>query len=82
MTAAQLRQLLSPVLDFNARNPEQAYLDTVPPKVKKAILAHYVLVGMNREMVVHAMGKPPKKDREKDGEVEYEEWICRTPLRT
>ncbi|HTU41964.1 MAG TPA: hypothetical protein VMF10_09655 [Candidatus Aquilonibacter sp.] len=79
MTAAQLRQLLYPVFDFNARNPEQAYLDTVPPKVKKAILAHYVLVGMNREMVVHAMGKPPKKDREKDGEVEYEEWIYGIP---
>ncbi|MGC1372870.1 MAG: hypothetical protein WA824_12100 [Candidatus Sulfotelmatobacter sp.] len=79
MTAAQLRQLLYPVLDFNARNPEQAYLDTVPPNVKAAILAHHVLVGMNREMVVHAMGKPPKKDREKDGEVEYEEWIYGMP---
>jgi len=30
MTAAQLRDLLYPVLDFNARNKEQAYLDTVP----------------------------------------------------
>jgi outer membrane protein assembly factor BamE (lipoprotein component of BamABCDE complex) len=79
MTAAQLRQLLYPVLDFNARNPEQAYLDTVPPKVKAAILAHHVLVGMNRDMVVYAMGKPPKKDREKDGEVEYEEWIYGMP---
>ena len=79
ITAAQLRQLLYPVLDFNARNPEQAYLDTVPPKVKEAILAHHVLVGMNREMVVHAKGKPPKKDREKDGDTEYEEWIYGTP---
>ena len=79
MSAAQLRQLLYPVLDFTARNPEQAYLDTVPPKVKQAILAHHVLVGMNREMVVYAMGKPPKKDREKAGEAEYEEWIYGTP---
>jgi hypothetical protein len=79
MTAAQLRQLLHPVLDFNARNPEQAYLDTVPPKVKEAILAHHVLVGMNTEMVLHAKGKPPKKVREKDGETEYEEWIYGQP---
>jgi hypothetical protein len=79
MTAAQLRQLLYPVLDFSARNAEQAYLDTVSPKVKAAILAHQVLVGMNHEMVVHAMGKPPKKDREKDGDVEYEEWIYGAP---
>lgn len=79
MTAAQMRQLLYPALDFNARNKEQAYLDTVPPKVKEAILAHHVLVGMNSEMVVHAMGKPPKKVRERDGETEYEEWIYGDP---
>jgi hypothetical protein len=75
MTAQQLRDLLYPVLDFNARNKEQAYLDTVPPKAKEAILAHHVLVGMNQEMVLHAKGKPPKKVRERDGETEYEEWI-------
>lgn len=75
ITAQQLRELLYPVLDFNARNKEQAYLDTVPPKVKEAILAHHVLVGMNQEMVLHAKGKPPRKVRERDGETEYEEWI-------
>jgi hypothetical protein len=79
MTAQQLRELLYPVLDFNARNKEQAYLDTVPPKVKAAIQAHHVLVGMNEEMVVHAKGKPPKKVRERDGETEYEEWIYGEP---
>ena len=79
MSAAQLRALLYPVLDFNARNKEQAYLDTVPPKVKEAIIAHHVLVGMNTEMVVHARGKPPKKVREKDGDTEYEEWIYGEP---
>jgi len=75
MSAAQLRSLLFPVLDFNARSKEEAYLDTVPPKVKEAIKAHYVLVGMNTEMVLHARGKPPKKVREKDGDTEFEEWI-------
>jgi hypothetical protein len=79
MTAQQLRELLYPVLDFNARNKEQAYLDTVPPKVKEAIQAHHVLVGMNQEMVIHAKGKPPKKVRERDGETEYEEWIYGEP---
>ena len=79
MTAQQLRDLLYPVLDFTARNKEEAYLDTVPPKVKQAIQAHYVLVGMNSEMVLHAKGKPPKKVREKDGDTEYEEWIYGEP---
>ena len=79
MSPAQLRSLLYPVLDFNARNKEEAYLDTVPPKVKEAIKAHHVLVGMNTEMVLHARGKPPKKVREKDGDTEYEEWIYGEP---
>ena len=79
LTAQQMRDVLYPVLDFNARNKEQAYLDTVPPKVKEAILAHQVLVGMNQEMVIHSKGKPPKKVRERDGETEYEEWIYGEP---
>jgi len=79
MSAAQLRNILLPVLDFNARNKEEAYLDTVPPKVKEAIKAHHVLVGMNSEMVVHALGKAPRKVREKDGDVDYEEWIYGQP---
>jgi len=29
--------------------------------------------------LIHAMGKPPRKVREKDGETEYEEWIYGTP---
>ena len=79
MSPAQLRQILYPVLDFNAKNKEEAYLDTVPPKAKEAIKAHHVLVGMNTEMVLHAMGKPPRKVREKDGDIPYEEWIYGTP---
>jgi hypothetical protein len=79
MSAAQLRDVLLPVLDFTAHNKEEAYLDSVPPKVKEAIQAHHVLVGMNSEMVVHAMGKAPRKVREKDGDTEYEEWIYGQP---
>src|SRR5579862_1005160 len=79
MTAAQFRDVLLPALDFKAKSKEEAYLDTVPPKVKEAIKAHHVLVGMNSEMVIHALGKPPKKVRERDGETPYEEWIYGQP---
>ncbi len=79
MTAQQLRDLLYPVLDFTAHNKEEAYLDTVPPRVKEAIKAHQVLVGMDSEMVIHSRGKPPKKVREKEGDTEYEEWIYGDP---
>jgi hypothetical protein len=79
LTVPQLRAMLYPVLDFNARNKEQAYLDAVPPKAKEAIQAHRVLVGMDSEMVIHAKGRPPKKVREHDGGTEYEEWIYGEP---
>jgi hypothetical protein len=75
----QLKDLLRPVFDFNAKSAVEAYLDTLPPKVRDAIKQHQVLVGMNRDMVVAAKGRPQKKIREKDGELEYEEWIYGEP---
>jgi hypothetical protein len=75
----QLKDLLRPVFDFNAKSAVEAYLETVPPQVKEAIKNHHVLVGMNRDMVIYARGRPPKKVREKDGETEYEEWIYGEP---
>jgi hypothetical protein len=75
----QLKDLLRPVFDFNAKSAVEAYLETVPPQVKDAIKNHRVLVGMNREMVIYAKGRPPKKVREKDGETDYEEWIYGEP---
>lgn len=80
LTPQQLKDLLRPVFDFNARSAAEAYMDTLPPKVKEAIKNHQVLVGMNREMVVYAKGRPPKRDREKDQQgTEYEEWIYGEP---
>ena len=79
LTAQQLKDLLRPVFDFDSKSPLEAYLDTVPLKVKEAIKNHQVLVGMNRDMVIYAKGRPPGKEREKDGDVEYEEWIYGQP---
>jgi hypothetical protein len=79
LTGPELKELLRPVFDFDAKSPLEAYLETVPPQVKEAIKNHHVLVGMNREMVIYAKGRPPKKVRETANEVEYEEWIYGTP---
>jgi hypothetical protein len=75
ITGPELKELLYPVFDFNAKSPLEAYLETVPPQVKEAIKNHHVLVGMNHEMVLYAKGRPPRKVREHADEVEYEEWI-------
>lgn len=81
MNPQQFKDMLRPVFDFDAKSKLEAYLETVPPKVKTAIQNHDVLVGMNREMVAYSLGRPPKKIREKDTEtdVDYEEWIYGEP---
>jgi len=79
MTGREFKQLLRPVLDFDSKSPEEAYLETVPPKAKEAIENHKVLVGMNREMVTYAKGRPPKKVREREEDTEFEEWIYGEP---
>jgi hypothetical protein len=75
----EVKQLLDPVMNFNAKSATEAYMDTIPKVAKQAITDHRALVGMNREMVTYAKGRPPQKHREKDGDVEYEEWIYGTP---
>jgi hypothetical protein len=79
ITGPELKQLLRPVFDFDAKSALDAYLETVSPQVKEAIKNHHVLVGMNRDMVIYAKGRPPRKVRETTNEVEYEEWIYGTP---
>ena len=79
MTGDQIRELLSPVFDFHAKSAAEAYLETVPPKVREAIKNHEVLVGMNREMVGFSKGRAPRKIREREGSTEYEEWIYGVP---
>ncbi|HMK21629.1 MAG TPA: hypothetical protein VK466_04805 [Terriglobales bacterium] len=79
MTGQEFKAVLRPVLDFDSKSREEAYLETVPPKAKEAILNHQVLVGMNRDMVTLSKGRPPKKVREHEDEVDFEEWIYGEP---
>ena len=80
LTGDQVRQMLSPVLDFKALNQAEAYEKTLPPKVQDAIKNHKVLVGMDRDMVIYAKGRPPRKIHDKDEKgQDYEEWIYGTP---
>jgi hypothetical protein len=79
LTGPELKQLLRPVFDFDAKSALEAYLETVSPQVKDAIQSHHILVGMNHDMVIYAKGRPPRKVRENANEVEYEEWIYGVP---
>jgi hypothetical protein len=76
MTAAELKQILSPLMDFSVKSAAQAYTESLPKIVQDAIKEHRILVGMNKEMVTYAKGRPPQRIREKDEQGrEYEEWV-------
>ncbi len=79
MTASDVRKLIIPMIDFSLKTPVEAFADTLPPKLKGAVLNHEVLVGMNREMVLKAVGQPDQKVREMDGQTPFEEWIYGQP---
>ncbi len=80
LTGEQIRDMLSPVFDFKALTQAEAYEKTLPPKVQEAIKNHKVLVGMDRDMVIYAKGRPPRKIRDKDDKgQDYEEWIYGDP---
>ena len=81
LTPADLKQLLAPFMDFSRqRSASVQWADTLPPEMKKAIQDRRPVVGMDREEVVAAIGKPEHKVRERDSEGnEIEDWIYGQP---
>lgn len=75
LSAAEVKALLQPVVDFGVKSGEIAYADTLPAPVKEAIAAHEVKVGMSHRMVLAALGSPESKVREEEQGKRYEEWI-------
>jgi hypothetical protein len=76
-----LKQLLSPFLNFaKERSAAVQWFDTLPPEMKKAIQDRKPVVGMDREEVVAAIGKPDHKVRERDSDGnDIEDWIYGQP---
>jgi hypothetical protein len=84
ISAAEIKALLDPVVDFKAKSAAEAFANTLAPKVRDAVNAHEILVGMNRRTVIAAVGEPKTKHREHtagedaDSPV-LEEWIYGEP---
>ncbi|MBZ5526608.1 MAG: hypothetical protein LAN71_01720 [Acidobacteriia bacterium] len=81
LTPEELKGLLDPLLDFSKqRSAAVQWIDTLPPEMKKAIQERRAVEGMDREMVVAALGKPERKVRERDEQGnEIEDWIYGQP---
>jgi hypothetical protein len=76
LNGEQLQALLKPMIDFGVKSPAEAFAETLPDFLRKAIQEHRVLVGMDRDMVVYALGQPIRKIREtgEDGKL-FEIWV-------
>jgi hypothetical protein len=79
LTGKDVKALLAPLISFDVKTPVQAFTDTLPPKLKEAILNHHVLVGMSTDMVLFAKGQPDSKSREIEGQMPFEEWMYGKP---
>jgi len=81
LSADDLKQLLSPFLNFaRERSAAVQWFDTLSPEMKKAIQERKPAVGMDREEVVAAIGKPEHKIRERDSDGnDIEDWIYGQP---
>jgi translation elongation factor EF-1beta len=75
LTPDQLKQLLSPVLDFEKRNFLKTGIDALPPEFQEAVKVKEARIGMDRSTVIMALGRPDKKVREKVDGIDTEDWI-------
>jgi len=81
MTADDLKRLLTPFMDFSRqRSAAVHWVDTLSPELKKAIQDRRPTVGMDKEEVIAAIGKPEHKVRERDADGnDIEDWIYGQP---
>jgi hypothetical protein len=80
LQADEVKKILAPVLDFDKQSAAENYFDKLPEPIQKAIKANKVIVGMDRDQVLLAIGKPRHKERNvsNDG-TETEDWIYGDP---
>lgn len=80
LKSADIRQMLSNVLDFEKHSASQQYVESLPAPIKQAIKQQKAINGMNRDQVLLALGKPRNKSRETnpDGD-EIEDWVYGDP---
>ena len=75
LTPDELKHLLDPILDFNKQNFLKTGLESLPLEFQEAVKAKEARIGMDRNTVIMALGRPDKKVREKVEGVETEDWL-------
>jgi hypothetical protein len=80
LKADDIKKILAPVLNFDTQTAADNYVEKLPEPVQNAIKSNKVIVGMDRDQVLLAVGRPRHKERNvsNDG-TETEDWIYGDP---
>ncbi len=79
LDAVRVKELLTPLLDFEKHSATEQFVETLPAPQQAAVKEKRAIEGMDRDTVLLAMGKPVRKIRETKDDIEYEDWIYGTP---
>jgi hypothetical protein len=79
LSAAEIKKILLPVMDFEKRSATEQFVTTLPPEVQKAIKDGKVIEGMDRDTVIMILGRPRHKSRETKDGVDFEDWVYGNP---
>lgn len=78
--ADDIKKILSPVLNFDTQTATDNYVEKLPEPIQNAIKANKVILGMDRDQVLLAIGKPRHKERNiSSNGAENEDWIYGDP---
>ena len=70
--------MLAPILDFEKHSATEQYVETLPSPSRRRLREKRAIVGMDRDQVIMAMGRPVRKSRD-EGRDDYEDWIYGQP---
>jgi hypothetical protein len=80
ISSTQIRQMLTPIFDFDKHSATEQYVSKLPEPIQTAIKQQKVIEGMDRDQVLLSLGKPHNKSRENDADGnELEDWIYGEP---
>jgi hypothetical protein len=75
LTPDQIKEILSPVLDFSKKSATKSFIESIPDEFKEAVKNKQAVVGMDKDLVLATLGRPLRKVREKKGDELTEDWI-------
>jgi hypothetical protein len=75
LEVADVKKMLSGILEFDKRSATESFVENLPPEIQDAIKANKAVVGMDREQVILAIGRPRYKSRETKDGIELEDWV-------